>query len=344
MKPRGHGRRTGFAVGAVGVVAVLVSLLAGCSGVFSTQIGSRETIPPTPTPTAPTCVNYPGGSAVSAVSVSGAQGATPKVTFSATPLPATTAIQRAVPTPGSGRLPTYADQENVFLTVLSAATGKQIASQAAQFTPGKNLVGIEAAINCLPAGARSVTVAPPDTMFGAQGNTQAGVQANETLVLVIDVVSITPAPNASSSDSTSPSAAPDPTAETWTTNVPDVTFNGTTPTVTIPKVKPSPDLEIKILTQGDGATVKAGDTVTVDYQGLTWADNKVFDQSYGKSPASFSTSGVITGFRVALVGQKVGTTLIVTIPPEYAYGNTSSNGSPSGTLVFVIAIQGTKSS
>jgi peptidylprolyl isomerase len=86
--------------------------------------------------------------------------------------------------------------------------------------------------------------------------------------------------------------------------------------------------------------VKSGDTVTLDYQGTSWDTGKIFDQSYGKQPATFTTDGVVEGFGAALVGQKVGTRLIVSIPPKYAYGEKGAGQQLSGqTLVFVLEIK-----
>jgi peptidylprolyl isomerase len=53
---------------------------------------------------------------------------------------------------------------------------------------------------------------------------------------------------------------------------------------------------------------------------------------------------VIPGFGAALVGQKVGTKLIVTIPPALGYGEEASDQNPLAgqTLVFVVEIQDTQ--
>jgi len=54
--------------------------------------------------------------------------------------------------------------------------------------------------------------------------------------------------------------------------------------------------------------------------------------------------GLIPGLAAAIVGQKVGTKLIVSIPPEYAYGTEQSDRNPLGgqTLVFLVEIGGTE--
>ena len=95
--------------------------------------------------------------------------------------------------------------------------------------------------------------------------------------------------------------------QAWKTDEPKVTFDAKgKPTLKLPKTKPPKDLLLKVLRQGDGDVVKTGDTVTVDYQGTSWDTGKIFDQSYGKQPASFATNQVVEGFGAALVGQKVG--------------------------------------
>ena len=127
--------------------------------------------------------------------------------------------------------------------------------------------------------------------------------------------------------------------------MPEVQFNGDeAPTVTIPDAEPSTELLVKVLEEGDGAEVQAGDTVTLHYQGLNWATKEIFDQSYGKDAARFGTGDVIPGFGGALVGQTVGTKLVVTIPPALGYGEEeSANGLGGQTLVFVVEIQDTES-
>lgn len=104
------------------------------------------------------------------------------------------------------------------------------------------------------------------------------------------------------------------------------------------------ELVLKVLKEGTGATVASGDPVTIEYQGTNWTNGQVFDQSYGRAPATFSTDGVVTGFGAALVGQKVGAQVVVGIPPEFGYGEAgqpSAGISGTDTLVFVIEIKAT---
>ena len=120
-------------------------------------------------------------------------------------------------------------------------------------------------------------------------------------------------------------------------------LGGTAPVVTLPKTDPSTELELKVITPGDGDVVTTNSTVTVDYQGISWETGKIFDQSYTRGEAStFPVGGVIPGFGAAMVGQKVGSTLLVTIPPKYAYGTDPAAHELGGqTLVFLIQIRKT---
>lgn len=108
--------------------------------------------------------------------------------------------------------------------------------------------------------------------------------------------------------------------------------------------KPPTELVLKVLKEGTGAIVKSGDAVTVDYQGTNWTSNTVFDQSYGRAPATFTTGGVVPGFGAALVGQKVGAQVVVGIPPEFGYGTagqSSAGIAGTDTLVFIVEIKAT---
>jgi peptidylprolyl isomerase len=82
--------------------------------------------------------------------------------------------------------------------------------------------------------------------------------------------------------------------------------------------------------------------VTVQYQGINWTSGEIFDESWGGGAANFTTDGVIEGFGAAMVGQTVGSRVVVIIPPDQGYGPSGGNPnagiSDTDTLVFVIDI------
>ena len=204
----------------------------------------------------------------------------------------------------------------------SAGYGSQ-APQSAPIDKTQLPAGLYKALKCTTVGSRIVAVVPPKE----QG--QAAATSKKDVVFVLDVRSIV-----------KPPAPLKPAA--WTENVPAVDLKASPPTVTIPNSEPSTKLQLKVLEPGPGKVVASGDQVTLDYQGTSWNTKTVFDQSYGKKPVTFGTSQVIPGFTAALVGQKVGSTVLVTIPPKDGYGtDTSASELANQTLVFLIQIQKT---
>jgi peptidylprolyl isomerase len=111
------------------------------------------------------------------------------------------------------------------------------------------------------------------------------------------------------------------------------------PTVAAGRGTPPTEVTGRDLVVGTGAVAGPGATVTVQYVGALWSTGKVFDASWtDQGPASFPLSGVIAGFRDAIVGMRIGGRREVVIPPAEGYG---AAGSPpaipaNATLVFVI--------
>ena len=101
------------------------------------------------------------------------------------------------------------------------------------------------------------------------------------------------------------------------------------PTVTIPDADPPAELKVATVITGTGAVVGAGDSVTVQYQGVNWTSGEVFDESWGSGAANFTTDGVIVGFGDAMVGQTVGSRVVVIIPPDQGYGPSAASRTPA---------------
>ena len=103
----------------------------------------------------------------------------------------------------------------------------------------------------------------------------------------------------------------------------------------------------KVLTEGTGAAVKSGQTIKVHYVGQIWKTGKQFDASWDRNtPIDFGigTGQVIKGWDEGLVGQKIGSRVLLVIPPDKGYG---SAGRPpqilgTDTMVFVVDILDSK--
>ncbi|GCD19343.1 FKBP-type peptidyl-prolyl cis-trans isomerase [Cellulomonas fimi] len=121
---------------------------------------------------------------------------------------------------------------------------------------------------------------------------------------------------------------------------------GDKPTLTFPDAQPSGELEVVVLSRGDGELVEAGDDIEVHYLGQSWQGG-VFDNSYDRrSTISFGigVGQVIAGWDEGLVGQQVGSRVLLSIPSHLGYGDRGvpQAGIKGGdTLVFVVDIVGT---
>lgn len=117
------------------------------------------------------------------------------------------------------------------------------------------------------------------------------------------------------------------------------------PEITVPDGDPPSDLVVETLVAGDGDEVSAGDLLLADYAGVLWDSGEEFDSSWGRGePAAFGigVGAVIDGWDAGLVGQTVGSRVLLTIPPEQAYGDQDTGTiPPDSTLVFVVDIRDT---
>ena len=103
------------------------------------------------------------------------------------------------------------------------------------------------------------------------------------------------------------------------------------PDLTVAKGAPVPkELVTEDLCVGEGVAATASDTVTVDYVGVGYKSQKVFDSSFERgAPATFPLSGVIPGWTEGVAGMKPGGARLLLIPAEMAYG---PQGTPDGAI------------
>jgi peptidylprolyl isomerase len=224
----------------------------------------------------------------------------------------------------------------------SGKTSKLLGSSYTQGAPsifvGSLLPGLEKALVGQKLGSRVLAVIPPADAFGSTGNSQQGIGAKDTLVFVVDMGSTfktgsVPGTQASTGGGALPTVTP-PAA------------NSTAgPTITIPAKTTAPTtLQVKTLIKGTGAVVKKGQDLAVQYTGVIWRTGKVFDSSWSRNQPLTTVIGegqVIPGWDTGLVGQTVGSRVLLVIPPKDGYG--SAGASQAGingtdTLVFVVDI------
>ena len=101
------------------------------------------------------------------------------------------------------------------------------------------------------------------------------------------------------------------------------------------------ELQKEVLVQGEGKEITSSDTINVSYFG--WLNTgKIFDSSKKSgtnTPIDIPLTGVIAGWTEGLAGQKVGSTIKLSIPAAQAYKDQASGIIPANSpLQFIVTI------
>jgi peptidylprolyl isomerase len=96
-----------------------------------------------------------------------------------------------------------------------------------------------------------------------------------------------------------------------------------------------------VIKAGDGAAVQSGQSITADYLLGSYSTLETIQSSWSSGSAyttKIGTGESISCWDQGLVGQKVGSTVMLVCPASTAYG-TDSSSSASGDLVFIVDIK-----
>jgi len=203
-----------------------------------------------------------------------------------------------------------------------------------QLAQGKIIDGWRYGLTGRKAGSRVMMAVPPTWGYGKQGNPQAGIKGTDTLVFVVDVVD-----TFNSKSSAKGKVVPQDDAA-----LPKVGTNtdGAAPSIEVPKSAPPTKLVANYVIEGDGEVVKETESVLVQYKGVLWDTGKEFDSSYKSGQlVSFGLSQVVKGWAQGLAGKKVGSRVMISIPPALGYGDNPPQGSgieKDSVLVFSVDI------
>jgi peptidylprolyl isomerase len=100
-------------------------------------------------------------------------------------------------------------------------------------------------------------------------------------------------------------------------------------------------LKVTPLITGTGPAAQAGQSITVNYVGVSCTTGAEFDASWKRSQTfDFQLGGgsVIKGWDEGLKGVTVGSRVQLDIPSNMAYGDDASSGRPTGPLRFVVDV------
>lgn len=316
------------AIATLAVATLALALVGGCAA-RPLVLGS-----PTPTPTAgdeAACAS--AGAASDAVLVSGDLGASP-VVIADGPFDVDR-VERSVLVDGGGERVGPGDLVEAAITIVNATSGERApgtASARVLLEPGAAQPGLLATILCSTVGSRVVGVVPAEHAFGSVGQPELAIGPGDDLVLVVDVLARIPL---------QARGVPRALPEDFPGLGLEFDADGR-PTVTIPAADPPGTLLSATLVEGSGPSVGIDDEFLVQFQGVNWRTGAVFEQTWGDAPRSLLD--LLPGVDEAIVGQAVGSRIVVIVPPAEGFG---SAGSPSrgiagtDTVVYVVDILAT---
>lgn len=291
----------------------------------------------------------PTSKAVESIKVTGKFGDAPEIEFKK-PLKVTTTSCKIL-VAGKGAKVKTGMMVSFDYTFVNGRDGKEIASSFGQ-QPGEILfdetlktgvLGLYNALNGLAQGSRVVVaMTPEDGPLRGNADPETGVEADDSLLMVVDLQKVESAAATSTTEPRNPLPRATGTEVAPVAGHPTVVLaEDGTPTITVPKAAPPAELVAQDLIEGDGAVVTSGETITVHYVGVLWDSGEPFDSSWDKGePASFSigTGGVIKGWDKGLVGKKVGSQVLLVVPPADGYPDGQGSIPAGATLVFVVDI------
>lgn len=183
------------------------------------------------------------------------------------------------------------------------------------------------------AGSRVLLVVPPALGYGAAGKPPA-IEPNDTVLYVVDILGSAPM----DAKITGKMVPPGP-------GLPTVQGKpGVKPVIKLPAGAPPKQLVSKVLVEGTGPVLTAKSWTAVHYVGVTWPRGEEFDASWNRpesGPTGFPLDGVIKGWTEGLAGKKVGSRVLLVVPPAKGYGpggNPAAGIKGTDTLVFVVDI------
>lgn len=287
------------------------------------------------------------GDSSSTVTAAGSFGAEPKAEYP-TPIVAKD-VQSSVVSAGSGKTVFEGQYALAQVTLYDGATGKYITSTSYDPTgafivrAGEGAGNLGEALVCAKVGSRVAVTANGSDLYGFAGIAEDSLPADDSFIIVFDI----------EGSILGKAYGTDQVPQQGFPSV--VTTPDGVPGVTVPNEDPPATLKVAVLKQADGATLAADDTIFTHYLRVNWSDPKS-ESSMKSTWADFgspetmtlspldptSGQGLTPGLLQALVGQKVGSQVLVVVPPAFGFpdGASPTGVDATSTLVYVIDILG----
>lgn len=308
-------------------------LLTACGSGTTASVSASPSVSPsgsasasaTPTPTSSVVVS----NSIDAIKVTGQRLQAPKVTFKA-PF-AIDQTRTRVEVPGNGPKAVETGYVTVHYYGVNGRTGKTFdesysRKQTVTFRLDQVIEGFKKGLTGQAQGSRVLIVMPGSEGYDAAGGSSDGsIAVGDTLIFVVDVVRVS---------LTEPSGK----AVTPAAGLPTVTPGTGKPTITIPAGAAAPTTMVaQTLIEGTGGKVAKGDTILARYVGVSWKTGKVIDDQFD-TPSSGELSSTIPGWQAGLVGKRVGSRVMLVLPPKDGFPQGSNNPpvEAGDTVVYVV--------
>jgi peptidylprolyl isomerase len=317
-----------------GLAAALILVLglgglAACSGGGSTPPvpsgSATASAGATPTPTVNAAADE---AALKAITVTGAAGAKPSLTLPSKPFSVTSQVARTIDQ-GTGAAIAQGNLVTLHVLEISGADGSERGNTWSGGSPVITTVDSSSffaelyqQLVAAHVGSRILLAAPTQD---SSGNPL-------TVVDLLEIAKTQAVPARAAGTAVAP-----------VSGLPTVTLDGTgKPSLAAATGTAPTTLTVQPLIKGSGPAVTSGQTVVVHYTGWLWNGTQ-FDSSWDRgTPYPVQNIGqaqVITGWNEGLVGQTVGSQVLLVIPPDKGYGATAQGSIPANsTLVFVVDI------
>ncbi|HWH26027.1 MAG TPA: hypothetical protein VNT53_05215 [Pseudolysinimonas sp.] len=323
----------------IGVVAIVSAALAGCAG--APDLGGCTPV-------------HGSGDASSTVTAAGKVGSQPSVDFP-TPLIAESAQVSTIHA-GSGSRIQAGQQVDFEFTAYDGRDGQKLSATGTNYdgvTPARAEAGqddsaITEALTCAQVGERLAVVTTAADALGESGASSNNVSPKSTVVIVVDIVAAY-------------LGKADGINQLPLDGMPNVvTAVDGQPAVSVLLQSPPQTTRFSTIKAGGGTVLKAGDRAVVHFSGWSWAAGaspalsdfastwtshsartlpleKLRDTNFDGVPDAGIPAGIVDG----LVGQKVGSQVLIVIPPGKDGFPQGTQGLPDGTtVIFVIDILG----
>jgi peptidylprolyl isomerase len=239
---------------------------------------------------------------------------------------------------GGGAVLASGDAVKVNYVAVNGRTGKQFDSSFKSAKPltltlDKKAVlpGFVTGLTGKNIGSRVLVAIPPKDGFNSD-QTSLDIKKTDTMVFLFDIVSKVPTEVTG-------------TAKKLPADVPKIVYDADKHPSKFAKTSKTAKKITKesahVVIKGTGAKITEGQTLTAQYVGQVYPDGAVFDESWSSSARSFQVGAgqLIKCWDDQLVGQTIGSRVVLVCPGNKAYGNSPPQGSKikkNDTLIFAI--------